>query len=335
MRTRRSRFVARAGAARVAVLLACIATAGPGDPSAQERSGTGDRAATDRVARLTPWGDPDLQGIWPSGSLTGVPFEREESLGTRATLTDEEVAARVAAQPATGGGAITPPPHWLEMAEPTSQSSLVVEPRDGRLPPLTPDGERRAREWRIQSEPTYPYEGPADLRPYDRCITRGVLGSAFPNIYGTGMEILQAPGLVVIRHEMIHETRVVPLDDRPHLPGVIRSYMGDPRGRWDGETLVVETTNFNGLTGSYARNGDGNPTSEALRLVERFRLTGPDTLRYEVRVEDPATFTGPWTVAFDLPREPDYELYEYACHEGNQAISHILSAARAAERDQP
>ena len=170
------------------------------------------------------------------------------------------------------------------------------------------------------------------MRPYDRCITRGVLGSAFPNVYSAGMQILQAPGVVIVRHEMIHEARVIPLDRRPHLPAAIESYMGDPRGRWDGDTLVVETTNFNGKTGSYARNGDGNPTTRALRLVERFRLTDADTLQYEVRVEDPQTWVRPWTVAFPLLRDDSYILYEYACHEGNYAIRHILSAARAAER---
>jgi hypothetical protein len=146
------------------------------------------------------------------------------------------------------------------------------------------------------------------------------------------MQIHQAPGVVIVRHEMIHEARVIPLDGQPHLPAAIQSYMGDPRGRWEGETLVVETTNFNGKTGSYGRNGDGNPTTTALRLVERFRLTDMDTLQYEVRVEDPQTFVRPWTVAFPLRRDDRYVLYEYACHEGNYAVRHVLSAARAAER---
>jgi hypothetical protein len=197
---------------------------------------------------------------------------------------------------------------------------------------LTADGAHRAREWQTKAAPNYPYAGPQDMRPYDRCITRGVLGSAFPNVYSTGMQIHQAPGIVIVRHEMIHEARVIPLDGRPHLPAAMQSYMGDPRGRWEGETLVVETTNFNGKTGSYARNGDGNPTTTALRLVERFRLTDLDTLQYEVRVEDPQTFVRPWTVAFPLRRDERYVVYEYACHEGNYAVRHVLSAARAAER---
>jgi hypothetical protein len=172
------------------------------------------------------------------------------------------------------------------------------------------------------------------LRPNDRCISRGVLGSAFPNQYGSGMQIHQAPGVVVIRHEMVHEARIIPLDGRPHLSPAIRSYMGDSRGRWEGDTLVVEMTNFNGRTGSYARNGDGNPTSTALRLAERFRLQDANTLLYEVLVEDSRTFAGPWKVAFPLRRDERYVLYEYACHEGNYAIRNILSGARAAERDE-
>jgi hypothetical protein len=146
------------------------------------------------------------------------------------------------------------------------------------------------------------------------------------------MQIHQSPGFVVIRHEMVHEARVIPLDARPHVGKAIQTYMGDSRGKWEGDTLVIETTNFNGLTGSYSRNGDGNPTSTALRLVERFRLQDAKTLLYEVRVEDPQTYTRPWKVAFPIDRDESYVLYEYGCHEGNYAIQNILKAARAAER---
>ena len=156
----------------------------------------------------------------------------------------------------------------------------------------------------------------------------------FPAGYNNAYQIVQVPGYVVIASEMIHETRIIPLDGRPHIAPAIRSYMGDPRGRWEGRTLVVETTNFNGRTGSLARNGNGNPTSEALRLVERFTRRDGDTLDYSVTVEDPRTWTRSWTVAFPLTRDPDYTMYEYACHEGNYAIRNILSAFRAAEQSQ-
>jgi hypothetical protein len=265
-----------------------------------------------------------------------IPFERPPDMGTRATLTAEEAEARNDAIAAAVSTPAPPQaflqPFWNEYGRAPALTSLVADPANGRLPDMTPDGTRRAREWQTKAAPTYPYASPQEMRPYDRCITRGVLGSAFPNVYSSGMQILQSPGIVVIRHEMIHEARVIVLDQRPHLGAAIKSYMGDPRGRWEGDALVVETTNFNGLTGSYARNGDGNPTSVALRLIERFRLVDADTLQYEVRVEDPQTFVRPWTVAFPLRRDESYVIYEYACHEGNYAMRHVLSAARASER---
>ena len=288
----------------------------------------------------TAWGDPDLQGIWPSGHLINVPFERPPAFGTRAVLTDAEFAQRAAQlekqaeadaeEFSAGGGGINPPSHWLEAGRASRQASLIVDPPDGRLPPMTDEGKRRAAAW-PSTNPAVGYARAQDFNIYDRCITRGVLGSTFPNIYSSGIEIHQAPGLVVIRYEMIHETRIIPLDGRPRLAPAITSYMGDARGRWEGSTLVVDTTNFNGRTGSLGRNGNGNPTSGALRLVERFTRRDADTLDYSVRIEDPQTWTRPWTVAFPLTRDPGYVMYEYACHEGNYAIRNILSAFRAAE----
>ena len=292
-------------------------------------------------AKRTPWGDPDLRGTWPSGSMIEVPFERPRELGTRAELTEAEFAKFASelaeqaesdlAESGPGGGA-TPPPHWLEHGKPSRQTSLVVDPPDGRLPPMTEDGTRRAAIWRQHTASDFPVAGPEDLTLYDRCITRGVLGSTFPNIYSAGMEIVQSPGYVTIRYEMIHETRIIPLDGRRHVGAGVRSYMGDARAHWDGATLVVETTNFNGKTGSLGRNGNGNPTTDALRLVERYTLTGANTLQYRVTVEDPKTWTRPWTVSFPLQRDTDYKLFEYACHEGNYAMSNILRAVRASER---
>jgi hypothetical protein len=196
---------------------------------------------------------------------------------------------------------------------------------------MTPEGQQRS----ASSKNTYVmfsgFADHTDLGPYDRCISRGVLGSTFPVIYNNGNQILQMPGYVVIRYEMIHETRVIPLDGRPHISPAIRSYMGDPRGHWEGDTLVVHTSNFNGRTGAQA-NGNLLMTSDALELVERFTRTGPDTIQYEVTVTDPRTWTRPWGVAFPLRRDPGYKIFEYACHEGNHAMTNILSASRAEER---
>lgn len=280
----------------------------------------------------TAWGDPSLQGMWISSALVTVPFERPEDLGTRAFLTEEELTARNAAAAARVRPKIVPPAGWGERGPAPALASLVVEPENGRLPPMTNDGAQRAEAWRARAAPSFAYAGPEDLRPYDRCISRGVLGSSFPNIYNSAMWILQTPGQVVIQHEMIHETRVIPLDGRPHVAAGIRQWMGDSRGRWDGNLLVVETTNFNGRTGSYGRNGNGNPTSEALRLLERFWLSDAGTLQYEVRIEDAQTWTRPWTVAFPLLRDDGYLIFEYACHEANYALANILTGVRESER---
>jgi len=250
----------------------------------------------------TAWGDPDLQGIWPSTDMVGVPFERPAELGTRTEVTAEEFAARqkqqsqrteadaeqfVSTAPRQGDGT-GPPSHWLEWGKASTQASLVVEPPDGRLPPMTPEGQRRTSTVKNTYVVFTGFNDPTELGPYDRCISRGVLGSTFPVIYNNGNQIVQFPGYVAIRYEMIHETRIIPLDGRPHLPHTMRSYMGDARGHWEGSTLVVETTNFNGKTGAQG-NGNLLMTSDALKLIERFTRTGPDTIQYEVTVDDPKT----------------------------------------------
>lgn len=289
----------------------------------------------------TPWGDPDLQGVWSSTRISDVPFERPATLGTRTALNDEEFAKLLETirrneeadrlkTDTNKDGRPSGPDNWRERGGPTRQTSLIVDPANGRLPPLTADGERRALRWREGAD--YP-AGPEDMNPYDRCITRGVLGSALPNIYNSASRILQTPELVVIYHEMIHETRVIPLNGRPHLTDNIRLYMGDARGRWEGSSLVIETRNFNGSTGSYGRNGNGNPTSSALKLVERYTRTSVNTIAYEVTVDDPQTYTAPWRVAFPLTLDPTYMIYEYDCHESNYAMTNLLRGARALDRE--
>jgi hypothetical protein len=327
-------------------LLATVSVTGQGGALAPRAPATPARtAARAWTPPRTPWGDPDLEGIWPSTDMVGVPFERPAELAGRTELSNEEFAAReaqagrqaladsqefVSTAPRTGDGT-GPPSHWLEWGKPSRQASLVVEPADGKLPPMTPEGQQRSASTRNTYVVTSGFSGANDMGPYDRCISRGVLGSTFPVIYNNGNQILQMPGYVVIRYEMIHETRIIALDGRAHLSPVIRSYMGDPRGHWEGNTLVVHTTNFNGKTGAQA-NGNLLMTSDALELVERFTRTGPDTIQYQVTVNDPKTWTRPWAVAFPLRRDPDYKIFEYACHEGNHAMSNILSAARAEEQ---
>jgi hypothetical protein len=297
----------------------------------------------------TPWGDPDLQGMWP-GNM-GVPMQRPVEMSERTQLTDAEFAKRQAQAAAQakadaelyvtgrGGGGIGGPSHWVERGQPTRQTSLVVDPPNGRLPALTAAAEKRRKEARGGRGLTGEWRGEADtyedLNIYYRCITRGVLGSIIPVIYGNGNEIVQSPGYVVFRNEMIHESRVIPLDGRPHPAPAIRMYMGDSRGHWEGDTLVVETTNFTDRV-AIGSNGAGYPGdpgyhSEALRVVERFTRTSENTLDYRATVEDPQTWVRPWTLLIQLVRSHDSHLHEYACHEGNHAMSHILSGARADE----
>ena len=303
----------------------------------------------------TAWGDPDLQGVWTSDDSFGVPFERPRKYGNRKLLTDEEFAERAKENELLSTSiqaGVTPkagywlqhegvdaqpyPSNWSEYARHTSrQTSLIVDPEDGHLPPLTQQAMfSRAAEIAASRRRLHP-ESWEDVSMYGRCITRGVLGSMLPVMYGNGTDIMQSPGLVAIRYEMIHETRIVPLDPpnnpHPHLPASMRSYMGDPRGHWEGNTLVVETTNFIGGRVGIGENGDGVKYSDELRLVERFTRLSERSLQYEVTVSDPKTFTASWTVAFPITQEPGYQIFEYACHEGNYSIANILSGARAEE----
>lgn len=299
----------------------------PGAPA----SGTSALAA--EAHTKTPWGDPDLQGVWTGGPMIDVPFERAPGLGTRATLDDQEFARRVQEKErerasdqtefATHekGGFVGSPSHWLERGALSRQASLIVDPPDGRLPPLTPDGARRAKAWRDTADSP---AGPEDLNAYDRCLTRGVLGSMFPNIYNSAAQIFQTPAYVVIHHEMIHETRIIPLDGRPHLGQGIRPWLGDSRGRWEGNTLVVETTNFDPRT-EYEGSG-GNRV-----VVEKFTPVDANTMRYDFTVTDPTTWTQPWSATMPWRRMNEY-VYEYACHEGNYAMVHMLQGARAQEK---
>jgi hypothetical protein len=295
----------------------------------------------------TAWGDPDLRGTYTSDNSIGVPFERPMQFGERALLNDEEYANRVKGNDeqvakdlgefpeapfAQDTAANNAPRHWLERGtRPSRAASLVVDPPNGRIPPMTPEGQSRLAAIRSRRAARGDADSYTDRSNYDRCITRGVVGSILPVIYGNGTNVMQGPGYVVIRNEMIHEARLIPLDGRPHVGKNIHMYMGDPRGRWEGDTLVVESTSFSDRTG-LGGNGGGSIHSESLRLVERFTKTAPGTLHYEFTVNDPVTYTRPWTVALDLTTKPGYEIYEYACHEGNYGLSNILSAARAEEK---
>jgi hypothetical protein len=286
------------------------------------------RTPVGRAVPRTPWGDPGLQGTWSGADSMAVPLDRDTALGTRNLLTEEEYRVRRARLlenasrndiEATNGGA------ELEILRSTSrQGSLVVDPADGRRPARTPMADARSPS--RNSFSTGSFASFADLGKLDRCISSATVPASQP---GNGLEIVQAPGFVAIRAEWIHEARVIPLDGRAHVGGAIATDAGDSRGRWEGRTLVVETTNFNGQSNLNGNAGE-RPTTE-LKVIERYTLTDGDVLWYEATINDPATWTRPWTVAFPRQRDESHGLYEYACHEGNYGLANILRASRAAE----
>ncbi|MBT2135805.1 hypothetical protein KK137_15815 [Croceibacterium sp. LX-88] len=284
------------------------------------------------TAPRTEWGDPDLRGTWPLDAVGRTPTERPANLGDKAYLTDEEYQAAIAQAENTAqnydredeAGTIGSG-HWFEWGRPLKQTSLIMEPANGRIPPLTAQGEKLSSEmrssWNVQQ-----FDRIGDFNSLDRCISRGLPSSMTPFPYNNGIQIFQSPGYVVLRLEIVHETRIIPLDGRPGLPATMRNYLGESRGHWEGETLVIETTN---LTGDTPMNivGPGNkpiPTSPEQKVTERLTPVGPNTILYEARVEDPVVLTAPFTLRFPWTRDETYKLFEYACHEGNTVVPNYI-----------
>jgi hypothetical protein len=286
----------------------------------------------------TAWGDPDLQGMWSYNDDVDTPLERPGNLGGKAEFGDEELAAVLAERakrnveraPTIGGETGAGPTHWYEFWNARSvRTSKIIDPPDGRVPPLTADAQKAVAARAEMAKRRGPSDSWTDRSLGDRCIvSRGGWPHVVVNAgsYGNIIRIIQAPGFVVLTHEMIHETRVIPVDGRPHVGGGIRQYLGDPRGRWEGNTLVVEVTNFSDKT-------DFRGSRETLRLVERFTRVAPDAINYAVTIDDPKTFTKSWTIGVPLKQDKEQtEIFEYACHEGNYAMRNILSGARADEK---
>lgn len=285
-------------------------------------------------APRTPWGDPDLRGMWPLDSVGMTPFQRPEKFGDRAFLTDDEYAelqkqvaklATAAAREEKAGKLGMG--HWAERGNGLRQTSLIVEPANGRIPPLTPEGQARAAAMK-SSWTGKVFDDVSDFNSLDRCITRGMPASMIPFPYNNGVQIFQAPGYVVINLELIHETRIIPLDGRLRLPGAITTWLGSSRGHFEGNTLVIETTNFNGESPMVIVGPSGKPvpTSRSLHIVEHLTPTGPNTIYYEAWVSDPVVLTAPWKMAFPWTRNESYRIFEYACHEGNTAIRNYIKA---------
>jgi len=296
----------------------------------------------------TEWGDPDLQGMWPIINLISTPFQRPVDeqgnpiYGDRELLTDEEYAAaqhRLQARDERYREEIESNKmgmgHWAEAShnnEAARLTSLLVEPKDGRFPELTPRGKELASKMSSSWTGTK-FDEPTDFDTWDRCITRGLPPSMFPFNYNNGIQIHQAPGYVIVRLEMIHEARVIPVDGRGPLDPAIKQWMGESRGRWEGNTLVVETTNFNGLTGMTnvgipgSPRGD-TPTTTNMKIVERFTRTDADTIQYEMFVDDPEVLTQPWKARYPMQRDDSYRFFEYACHEDNTAVRNYIVTSR-------
>ena len=292
-------------------------------------------------APLTPWGEPDLQGTYTNQTLT--PLERPANLGTKAFLTKEEAEAVEKRSAAQRAASVDAPPRagdvgnyndfWLEPGTKvvsSLQTSLVVDPPDGRVP-LKREAEQRRDDYLAREHESFDF-----MSPWDRCITRGTPGGFFPAGYNNGYQIVQTPGHVIVHYEMIHAARVIPTNGRPHLPAHMRFWEGDSVGRWEGSTLVVDITNYNGKgwTATNAASGrvKGVPQSESLHVVERFTRSDDGSIDYKVTIEDPNYFTRPWTVSIPLVRDDSYQMFEYACHEGNHAVEHMLRAGRFEDR---
>ena len=298
----------------------------PGEPSVSPEPAEGS-ASPFEVPR-TSWGDPELAGTWQNNFDIGVPIERPEEVEFIATQEEYEEVAD-----ARGGATGAGPAWWYEGAPSIEgRTHLLIDPPDGRLPPLTSWAEeemeavRRERDARPEGALSY-----RDIGVTTRCLTRGVPGSMVPGyfMYNNGYEIVQAPGWVVVRYEMIHDVRIIPLDGRPPLGSDIRLWMGTARGRWEGDTLVVETTNLNDDTPLLGSRLSVPGVNAETRVIERFTRTETDKVVYEVTIDNPKVFTRPWTVGLWLDRDNEYQIFEYACHEGNQGVENVLRGARA------
>ena len=294
----------------VAGLLAALPAAAQAPASSKAPAS---KAAAHKKWR-TPWGDPDLQGSWSNTATT--PLERPAKYAGREFMTSQERAEEEAKRAKSEGGSFYDPSYS------DGRTSLIYDPPDGKIPALTADGQKRQAAWRESQRNNGPFDGPEDADMNTRCIIRDPL-PRIPRNYANSYEIIQAPGFVAIYQEGVHETRIVPLDGHPHLDQSVRQWLGDSRGHWEGDTLVVETTNFNDRT-----RFQGSTSS--LQLAERWTRVADDRLDYRFTVTDPATWTKPWSAAIAWNRSGP--LYEYACHEDNIDLYGILTGSRATDQ---
>jgi hypothetical protein len=285
------------------------------------------------VTPKTPWGEPDLQGVWSSDDTAGIPRERAEELGMRLYQTDEEFATRkkqVDVGVQRGQNAVGSFRNDFATRA-FRQTSLIIDPPDGRMPETTPQAEKRRASRDRGTFGNGPFNTFEDFTLYDRCITRGIVGSVLRVIYGNGNRIVQSPGVVAFSYEMIHDTRIIYTDGRPHIGQSIRQYLGDSRAHWDGDLLVVETTNLTDRT-SLGGNGNGLRHSDKMKITEQFKRVADDIVQYQFTIDDPVTYARPFTMSMPLTPLSGGVLLPYECHEGNLAVRNALSAERAEDR---
>lgn len=319
------------------LVAACVAVAALS--AALPAAAQSDKASTYKQPK-TPWGDPDIQGMWPIGDWAGVPLTRPAKYGESMYITDAEFAQRKQRDEQLaeryskenknnkiGMG------HWDESGDAQRRNSFIVDPKDGSFPELTEHAKEKSKtmgsSWFRKT-----WDSPEDFDTWDRCITRGLPASMFPMHYNNGIQIMQAPGYVVIRLEMIHESRIIPIDSKPVDPS-IKQWLGTSRGHWEGNTLVVETTNFNGVPGMTNIGTIGSPrmsvpTSTAMHLTERFTRVDQNDMNYSVTVQDPVDLKQPWTAAYTWHRDPEYQMFEYACLEGDEQVRNYIVTSRYA-----
>ena len=318
----------------LAAMAACAVLASGQSVAAKPASSASKPAASKKyTAPRTPDGQPDLQGVWTNSTLT--PLERPADLAAKSHFASQQEAedwaknqfASITGDRRDGGPQADVGRSYNEFWRDRGNSviaslrtSLITDPPDGKVPALTPAAQKKAADQRTYQR-AHPADGPEDRNLWERCLTRGL--PIVPGPYNNDFQIVQAPGYVVILHEMIHDVRIIPLDGRPHVPGSVKQWMGDPRGHWEGDTLVIESTNF-------SKETNFRGSSEGMHLIERLTRVDADTISYQFTVEDPSTFTRPFTGEVPMNKTPD-QVFEYACSEGNYALRGILGAAREEE----
>lgn len=295
----------------------------------------------------TAWGDPDLRGTWPINDIADLPVNRPDRFGDRFWKTPEEIAAEQGrvetleeAYKAEEEDSTIGLGHWIEYEAGVVRTSMVVSPANGRLPAWTDEGRRRSALMRSSWLIGQTYDWTDDFDTYDRCITRGFPAAMYPARYNNGIRIFQSPGTVAIQIEMLG-MRVIPVGEGGHWPAAVTGWYGSSRGRWiDHNTLEVETTNLKTGASVFSNGTSGVPTnnttpvSEQATVVERFSMIGPDTLTYEMTYNDPVVWTAPFTLRVDWTRDDSYEIFEYACHEGNVQLRGYITSDRARREDE-